>query len=42
VGLIEYRDVMGTLHHTGFCWYTYYSGDRVRATICPSPLNSYD
>jgi hypothetical protein len=42
VGVVEYKDVMGATHHTGFCWVAYYKNDELTASISPSPLNSYD
>ncbi len=42
VGLIEYRDVMGVVHQTGFAWHTYPIDDIVRTSISPSPLNFFN
>lgn len=42
VGVVEYKDVIGATHHTGFCWVAYYKNDILTASIFPSPLNNYD
>jgi hypothetical protein len=42
VGVIEYEDVMGTTHRTGFAWHTYPIQGEVRVSISPSPLNFFD
>lgn len=42
VGVIEYQDVMGAVHRTGFCWHTYPIGEEVKISISPSSLNFFD
>jgi hypothetical protein len=40
IGRVEYKDVMGNEHHTGFCWQVRSQADGVKATIFPSALNT--
>jgi hypothetical protein len=42
VGVMEYEDVMGVSHRTGFCWHTYPLEGEIRTSISPSPLNSFE
>ena len=42
VGLVEYDDIMGVTHRTGFCWRTHTVDQYLETSIAPSPLNYFD